>query len=236
MSETQRYLKTTAHLGAGVRRSSPNLAQQIADRLRERIQFGEIKPGERIREVPLAAEFDVSRGPVRDALKLLERERLLRLEGRAGAVVRDFTAEELTSIFHIRADLSGLGMRMAAETEHRPAEALEALDDGVALLRRIAEDPDGAVADYIQVRRRMSEIINRIGRASYLAHILVDFEREIAAPWAGVFGKGRQRRSSETWARIVQAVRDGDTEAADAEGRRVVLESLDEILRLRNEA
>lgn len=230
------FLDVTAALGAAPRSATPSLPQQIGDRLRERIQLGEIRPGARIRELPVAAEFGVSRGPVRDGFKILERERLIRREGRAGAVVRDFSVEELTSIFHIRAELSALGMRMAAEAADRPAAALAALDQGVDLLRLIAGAPEAAVAEYIQVRRRLSEIINRMGRAHYVARILLEYEREIAAPWASVFGKERQQRSSATWARIVSAIRSGDAQLAEAEGRRIVLESLDELLRQRGAA
>lgn len=232
--EIEPYMRATAPLARVLGgEAQASLPHQIAGAVRQRIQFGQIKPGERIREVPLAAEFEVSRGPVRDALKILARERLIELQGRAGAVVRELSDQELSSIFRIRAELSGLGMRTAAELADRPAATLGALDEGVELLRRIAASPDDGVAAYIQVRRRLSDIINHMSRKTYLARLMLEFEREIALPWAGVFGKERQKRSSEAWSRIVAAIRAGDADAADAEGRQVVLDSLEEMMRRR---
>jgi len=60
--------------------SAPTLTvpEQIAAQIGDRIIAGAIPPGERIIEQPLAAQFNVSRGPIRDAIRILEREGLVR--------------------------------------------------------------------------------------------------------------------------------------------------------------
>ena len=69
--------------------------EQIAARVGERILSGLWRPGERIGEQELADEFQVSRGPIREALRILEREGLVTLLARRGAVVTRLQAREL---------------------------------------------------------------------------------------------------------------------------------------------
>ena len=61
--------------------------EQIAARVGDRILSGTMLPGSRIGEQELADEFSVSRGPVRDALRILEREGLVTLLPRRGVIV-----------------------------------------------------------------------------------------------------------------------------------------------------
>lgn len=232
MTEAERFIAAT---DAMVRREDPpravTLPAQIAEVVRHRIQFGELRPLDPIREIPLAEEFDVSRGPVREALKILEREHLVTLHGRAGAIVRDPKLDELESVFRIRAELSALAMRMAAEAPDRPEELLSAIEAGAALLARLANDEDAPAAAYIQVRRRLGELIRTLGGAEYVGRLHREIELEIALHWASISDKSRQRASSAAWARIVRAIRGRDVIAAEAEGRRIVLESLGELRR-----
>lgn len=223
------YLEATDKFVGGSRGRSMTAPEMIAATLRERIQFGELKPGDPIREIPLALEFDTSRGPVRDALKILEGERLIQVRERAGAFVRDLSGAELRSIFRIRAELSALGMRRAAEAGPHPPALLEALDQGVGLLRAIALAPEPRPSDYIQVRRRGSGLIHRMAGSPYLSRLTVETELEIALHWAAILAKPRQLKSSAAWLRIAAAIRAGDAEAAEHEGRMIVLDSLQEL-------
>lgn len=69
--------------------------EQIAASVGERIISGALPPRARILEQELAAEFAVSRGPVRDAVRILEREGLVTILARRGAVVTDLSATEV---------------------------------------------------------------------------------------------------------------------------------------------
>src|SRR5687768_12783860 len=80
-----------------------SLPEQIAARLSERIVSGACRPGQRIMEQALAAEFTVSRGPVREALRILERDGLVTILPRRGALVTDLSISEVKEIFDIRA-------------------------------------------------------------------------------------------------------------------------------------
>src|SRR5258705_7097707 len=92
-----------------------SLPEQIAAQLAARITAGAYAPGQRIMEQALAAEFGVSRGPVRDALRLLEKDGLVTILARRGAQVTKLSIQEGREIFDIRAALNGFPDRGTAE-------------------------------------------------------------------------------------------------------------------------
>ncbi len=74
----------------------------IANDLRERILSGELGDGETIRQEALAVEYDVSRMPVREALKQLDAEGLVHLANNRGATVTEHSPDEIAEIFDLR--------------------------------------------------------------------------------------------------------------------------------------
>ncbi len=84
---------------------SANLADQVCEHLRDRIISFEIKPGERLYEEKIAGELNVSRGPVREALRLLAKQKLVELIPRRGARVPQITEQHIEWIFEIIIEL-----------------------------------------------------------------------------------------------------------------------------------
>lgn len=82
-----------------------SLSEQIAQHLGQRIIVGLLKPGERIQELKVAGELDVSRGSVREALLILERRHLIRIYPRKGAVVSQITAALVNGLYDIYINL-----------------------------------------------------------------------------------------------------------------------------------
>ena len=76
-----------------------NLAQEIADHVSEKIIQMEIEPGERILEARIAQELNVSHSPVREAIRILERYRLVELSPRRGARVTDMSERHVGWMF-----------------------------------------------------------------------------------------------------------------------------------------
>jgi DNA-binding GntR family transcriptional regulator len=91
------------------------LRHDIADALRDEILDGRLEPGERILEVDLARRFGVSRQPVREAIRTLEREGLLTSLPNRGTFVTRVSFEDAIAIQDIRAQLEGLAARLAVE-------------------------------------------------------------------------------------------------------------------------
>jgi DNA-binding GntR family transcriptional regulator len=89
------------------------LRHDIADALRDEILKGELAPGERVFEVELAQRFGVSRQPVREAIRALERDGLLTSLPNRGTFVTRVTLADAMAIQDIRARLEGLAARLA---------------------------------------------------------------------------------------------------------------------------
>lgn len=90
------------------------LGEIIAERLRDAIVQGHFRPGEWLREEGLATRLEVSRGTIRDALVLLEREGLVLIHRNRGATVAELTREDLEEIYSLRLFLERLSVRCAA--------------------------------------------------------------------------------------------------------------------------
>lgn len=110
------------------------LVDHIAATLRTRVLRGEIPTGARLRQETLAAEFGVSRTPVREALRTLQASGIVELAPRRGAIVRGPTARDVREAYEVRAELEGYAAELAA---HRIQEQqLERLHQAEALFRR----------------------------------------------------------------------------------------------------
>jgi DNA-binding GntR family transcriptional regulator len=94
---------------------SQNLAEQVAHTIGDRIIRGHLIPGQRILEARLAEELGLSRSPVREALRILERQKLVELIPRKGAKVTPISAAHIQWFYDIFEVLYGLVARNAAQ-------------------------------------------------------------------------------------------------------------------------
>ncbi len=93
-----------------------SLSEQIAQHISEQIIRGELVEGERIQELRIASELDVSRGSVREALLILERTQLIEIFPRRGAIVSEMSALQVRSLFEMASLLLGQIVHRMAET------------------------------------------------------------------------------------------------------------------------
>ena len=114
--------------------------QAVYQRLKTLIIEGKLKPGERLIIDDLAREFGLSIIPVREALQLLQSDRLVEIRPHAGATVSPITVEHLDEIFTILEGLEAVTVRRLAETQ--PAGVLGKLEKVVAQLERATERAD----------------------------------------------------------------------------------------------
>lgn len=94
---------------------SLGLAEQIADHVQKQIVTGELQPGDRIAETHITEELGVSRGPVRESLRVLSRRHLVDLLPRKGARVSDFGPDDVDSLYDLQAVLMSLLLRRIGE-------------------------------------------------------------------------------------------------------------------------
>ncbi len=101
------------------------LGEVVFEYLRSAILSGELKPGERLMEVTIADQLGVSRTPVREAIRKLEKENFVIMIPRKGAYVADLTKTDILEVLEIRVELEGFSAALAAR--RRSDEELEAL-------------------------------------------------------------------------------------------------------------
>ena len=127
-----------ARLFVGRAETAWTLPEQIAAEIGERILDGVIAPGDRIGEERLAQEFRVSRGPIRDALKILEHVGLVTIASRKGAIATPLTESDIREIGTIREGLLAIAMR-GFGTSTTP-ESLALLRQHIDVLASLTED------------------------------------------------------------------------------------------------
>ena len=91
------------------------LRDVVSNTLREGILTGELKPGERLMEIHLAKKLDVSRTPIREAIRMLELEGLVTMVPRKGAEVARISEEDIRDVLEVRKALDSLAAKLACE-------------------------------------------------------------------------------------------------------------------------
>lgn len=133
---------TLTSLGATIRRVST--AEQVAEAVRTAILEGRLLPGMPLGEVQLAEELGVSRNSVREGVRILEGEYLVRYEMNRGTVVAEFTDEEIDDLFAAREVLELAGLR--ALQDATPKERAAYLEPFVREIEVANERGDTAAA------------------------------------------------------------------------------------------
>ncbi|OTM16654.1 GntR family transcriptional regulator [Acinetobacter pittii] len=158
-----------------------SLSEQIVKYISEQIISGELVEGERIQELRIAKELDVSRGSVREALLLLERTHLIEIFPRRGAIVSEMSAQQVKALFDTNMMLLGHIVQRMSETwraheadqlqllleqllEHVKAGDIEKFYDGV--FQYLAEQQDMVGNPYLM--KFYKELLPSLRRSYFL--------------------------------------------------------------------
>ena len=194
--------------GAASPKRTPH-ARIVADALRRAILAGQHKPGARLIEDRLAAEYGGSRVPVREALKTLAGEGLVDLTPHRGACVADLRDGLIEELVEVRATLEGLNARRAARRRDPEilAKLRAVLERGDAAARR------GAPAELAVLNAEFHELLAVAGSN----RVLQDIMRTLRERTELAFRRNTAARADEDWrehAAILAAVVAGDGERA----------------------
>ena len=104
------------------------LREIVYEELKRQILVGEIAPGTRMMEVDLADDMGVSRTPVREAIRKLEKEGLVTIEPRRGAYASDISIKDMLDVLEVRQNLEGMAAALAARkvTEEEKRDFIKA--------------------------------------------------------------------------------------------------------------
>lgn len=204
---------------------------QAYEAIWSRIAEGHFAFGERLKEAELVELCKVSRTPVREALRMLERDGLVQLKPNAGAVVVEWSLDELSDLYNVRARLEGYGARLAAE--RRTADDLADLDALAQEMCALQGDQLSAEARR-QISQLNSRFHHRIAAAARSRPCTAASNQVIEAPiMLRTFFRYTPealRRSMSDHLQICAAIRNRNGELAEALMRGHILAGLDALL------
>ena len=206
---------------AGGKISSSNRAYEM---LRDRLLRFAILPNQRINEVTLAAELDVGRTPLREALNRLVAEGLLVNRAR-GLSVPDLEPDLVFELFEARVEIECSVVRLTCE---RASDAV--LDElGVFLDESAAESPDASIDRLIEFDIRFHDTIAALSENRILRRTLANLNDRIhLVRWIAM--EGRRERTQGEHREILDRIRARDTDGAVAAVRKHIIHRNDDIM------
>jgi DNA-binding GntR family transcriptional regulator len=190
-----------------------SLHDEVAAQLRERIFSGELTPGMFLDEIQLAEQMKISRTPLREALKVLTAEGLVRHEPRRGCFVNEVTEQDLDEIFPVIALLEG---RCAFEAAQHATDAdLAALEDLHDKLSRHAKAK--RINEYYATNFAIHEAIIALAGNRWLAGVIGDLRKIVKlARLQQLHAPGRLEQSLSEHLAVFAALKARDPEGAEA--------------------
>ncbi len=188
-----------------------SLASVVQSELERMILGGELLPGEKLTEVALAARLGVSRGPLREAFRMLEEAGLVRTEKNRGVFVRDLPVAEAIEIFDLRAAMDELvGRRLAESATPAALKEMRAMVDAMEQAVK-AKDAPG----YHLLNLRFHDRLVELAGNSKLTAIYRKLIKELSLfRRLNLADGGLMPVSAGEHRQIVKAIAAGDAEAA----------------------
>lgn len=198
------------------------MRDRIRDIIVTRILDGSYAPGDRLIELALAREFNVSQAPVREALRELEAHGLVESERYRGTRVRGANGSDLREIYQMRMALEENAARLAAPVRGEALEVMESL-----LLEMRAAAAAGEVAQYARLAIRFHRMIVELSGNSLFLRSWDGLHLEVPARIASFFVGSQIRQFADDHGVILQALRQGDGESAGRLLRELIQRLLD---------
>ena len=204
-----------------MRQLPSSLHDDVASQLRSYIFDGHLLPGSFIDEATLCELWSISRTPLREALKVLTAEGLVRHEPRRGCFVNEVTAQDLDDIFPVIALLEGRCAFDATQCA-TPAD-IEVLE--VWHQRLQAHAIAGRINDYYEANFVIHESIIQLANNKWLAQTIADLRKILRlARLQQLHAPGRLTQSVKEHLAVFAAIKAGDAEGADAAMRHHLLQ------------
>ena len=189
-----------------------SLRGQVFHVIREDILKGRYKENDELREATLGKELGVSRTPVREALRQLELEGLVKIIPNRGAFVTGISEKDVCDIYLIRSVLEGLCVQMAVE--HMTKERIDELEEVLVLAEYYLEK--GNMEQLTELDGKFHQILYRASESRILEHVLSDFHKYVQlARGNSVKTESRAQKSLEEHREILEALKENDAEKAE---------------------
>ena len=208
---------------------SINLTDRVYQELREKILSGYYAEGAALTELGIARELDVSRTPVREALRQLEQEELVELRPNRGAIVKGITIDDIRDIYEIRSMIEGLAAARVAE--QATTEELDQLEETLDLTQFYLERENYEKLESMD--GRFHQQLYEVCRSRMLRRILKDLHNYVVqSRGASLKTEGRAQESIKEHRRVLEAMRARDPKLAKERMTEHVLNTRANILRI----
>ena len=207
-------------------RSRVRLVDEVVDVIRDRIYDGRYAPGEPIRQEQLAGELNVSRTPLREALRMLEREGLVKVAPGRGLRVVDADLHALVDAYEVREVIDGLAARLVAR--RRDGEIAEQLLDLVGEQTALLDpwQPAGYTSKNVEFHR---VVVEACGNEHVISQLpLVRMTSQIFTPLR-LLDRERAQQAVSQHLGIAEAIAAGDEATAEERARDHIRSTLAEL-------
>lgn len=196
----------------------------VADQLREAILRGYYKPGQKLDQTEIAESLNVSRSPVREALRTLAAENLVQMYPHRGAVVATLSVEELEEIYFLRGTLEGVAVRLATSKIGQPH-----LTQLKTILEKMNQTSD--LDEWLELNREFHNTIYEVINRPRLLSIIQSL-RNISAPYTRQYISSPEhlRETQLGHQHILEALHDRDGERAEEETKKHLKVLCDRVL------
>lgn len=228
--KTTKLLQFLKHqLPANMRLVQNSLHHEVASTLREEIFAGTLAPGSFLDEVALCERLEISRTPLREALKVLTAEGLLRHEPRRGCFVNEVTEQDLDDIFPVIALLEG---RCAYEAARNATDA-DLVELTILHDRLNGHAKAGRITDYYATNYLIHEAIITLANNRWLAQAIADLRKILKLSRLQSLGaQGRLAQSLSEHMTVFAALKSRDSEGAEAAMRTHLMRQRDALREL----
>ncbi|WP_213881786.1 GntR family transcriptional regulator [Pseudomonas sp. dw_358] len=155
-------------------------AEHAADQIRAAIIAGQFQPGDRLIEKQLTDQLNLSRHPVREALRRLSREGLVEMRVNRGAIVAELDSNAILEVYAIRASLGKLALKALIDSPDRltPAvlKALESLAKNALKLAR-QDDQAKTIANDLEFQSRIVQASGQERCTRYFDELTAEVQR-----------------------------------------------------------
>ena len=190
------------------------ISNSLLSKLQKDILTGKLKAGQKLTEQELCREYEVSRTPVREAMRKLELEGLVKIIPNKGAYVTGITPKDVQDIYMIRSMLEGMCARWA--TEHITPEQIEQLEEIVLLSEFHLKKDKDKVVQVSDLDGKFHHVLYEASNSRIMEHTLSDFHKYVKmARMLSVGAKNRAEKSIEEHKAILEAIKKGDADEAE---------------------
>jgi len=203
------------------------LASTIVEELKRAIEAGDLKPGERINEATLATQMGTSRGPIREAIRVLTGMGLVTPVANRGVFVRQVSIPEMIEIYDMRALVFGYACERA--TEFMTSTRLKALQSLIAQMEAAAKAGKGAL--YYELNLRFHKTVLGFSNNKRAAETYESCVKELHLFRRPAFDyAAKMARSNQEHRAILEAMASGKGTEARKKGEQHVLSGRQRLL------